>query len=233
MKATPETKFKICFELMAYLGLRVSEAVRVNVADIDLNKSQIRVWNAKTREWQYMNMPPAAYMALSEYLKRYGDKINERGGFLVHNNLKNPKNGRVYLNEGTVRRGLAAILKEVGLDDHYKEIPTNGYQQGERRKLRRLSSHSFRHHFGAKVYEESGGDIVMTCKIMRHKRIDTTMVYLESVNKKLKEGITNAFPDRVDSSKEGRHTMKSADMDEFVKVFRLYQQMKAGKMGAL
>jgi len=51
----------MAFELMAYAGLRVSEAVRVNVRDINLQKGTIRVCNSKTDETQYMPLSPAAY----------------------------------------------------------------------------------------------------------------------------------------------------------------------------
>ena len=42
-------KHLMCFKLQAYLGLRISEAVKVNISDIDFIRRKIRVYSEKTK----------------------------------------------------------------------------------------------------------------------------------------------------------------------------------------
>jgi len=38
-------KHLTCFKLQAYLGLRISEAAKANISDIDFNRKKIRVYS--------------------------------------------------------------------------------------------------------------------------------------------------------------------------------------------
>lgn len=212
---------------MAFLGLRVGECVRVRFSDINLERRTIRVLNIKEKEWEYMDLPPRAHEAIFSYISRYEDKIKERGGWLIHNNVKTAKGEKMHHSEGNIRRVFRDIIKELKLDDTYLVLGTRGFQPGEARNLYRLSCHSFRHFFGAKCYELTQ-DLVLTAKLLRHKNIQTTMTYLEAISKKKKAAICSIFP----SQKQAEVT-KGDNMQEFMEVFRMYQQMKTGKMGAL
>lgn len=46
-------KHLMCFKLQAYLGLRISEAVKVNLNDIDFTRRKIRVYSEKTKEMDF------------------------------------------------------------------------------------------------------------------------------------------------------------------------------------
>ncbi|WP_412679744.1 tyrosine-type recombinase/integrase [Brevibacillus choshinensis] len=55
-----------------------------------------------------------------------------------------------------------------------------------------LTVHKLRHSFGTRVHIENGADPVLTQRAMRHKNIQTTMIYTHVDNEKLKHAFRKA-----------------------------------------
>lgn len=190
--AVDKPKYRICYELQLYFGMRISEAVIVNLKDIDLQRKTIRRWNCKRRRWITMDIPPKAHEAILKYLKAEGENVKKHGGYLIYNPRRLKPTEKGYLSDGHMRKVFRDIIIKAGLDDHYIEIKCNGYQPGESRKLYRLSTHSLRHAFASAIYQKTQ-DIVVTSKLLDHGQINTTLVYMDAMGKKLKDAINKTF----------------------------------------
>ncbi|MFF0828071.1 tyrosine-type recombinase/integrase [Brevibacillus sp. NPDC003359] len=55
-----------------------------------------------------------------------------------------------------------------------------------------LTVHKLRHSFGTRFHIENGADPVLIQRAMRHKNIETTMIYTHVDNKKLKKAFRKA-----------------------------------------
>lgn len=57
---------------MAYgMGLRVSELIALEIGDIDLDRKQVHVRNAKGKKERYVNLPESISALYTDYLKMY------------------------------------------------------------------------------------------------------------------------------------------------------------------
>lgn len=61
------------FEFLLHTGLRVSEALSVNIQDLDFEKSEVRIVNAKTGEWETVYLHGCCE-AIDNYLKLRTDE---------------------------------------------------------------------------------------------------------------------------------------------------------------
>lgn len=134
---------RMCFEAMAYLGLAISDAVRINTENIDFegNKYAFRRYKTHKVEWRPMG----------EHIK------DEFRGFLLHNfnrmrhnYLIYPKNSSTtayFASESTMRNHFDRYRRMSGLDDYFAEIPHTDPKlraRGKTSKMYRLTTHSFK-----------------------------------------------------------------------------------------
>jgi integrase len=92
-------------------GLRRSEAVAVDVADLDLFSGELRVRRGKGRKPRQLNLPPSAMPALQDWLQVRGQEPSPLFCALL-------KSGRLARGEGLARLGPATawrICRERGL----------------------------------------------------------------------------------------------------------------------
>ena len=66
-------KHLMCFKLQTYLGLRISEAVKVNLNDIDFNRRKIRVYAEKTKEMDFLHLHDKVFESMPKRLKSIRD----------------------------------------------------------------------------------------------------------------------------------------------------------------
>jgi site-specific recombinase XerD len=135
------------FELMYSSGLRVSEAARLNIGDIDFENRLIHVRQAKFSKDRIVPMSKVAAFFVKEYLSGRSDP--DQAVFFG-------RQGRL----GTVgiRKRFTKILKKQKI-----------YREG-------LSVHSIRHSTGTHLLE-NGADLRYVQELLGHKSIETTTVY--------------------------------------------------------
>jgi len=207
-------KHLLCFKLQAYLGLRISEAVRVNISDIDFNKRKIRIYGLKTKEMDFLHLHDKAFEALQNWVRIHSKEIDGHGGFLIYSTFR-----KWHISTDAMRNFFRKYLKKTGLDDVYVEIYATGKQcsgGAKSRKLHRLSTHSLRHYYVTKIYKETLNPIV-TQKCARHRNFKSTSCYINLDSKDADEALDKAFGSKVVEKKE------SSEMDEFVKMFRAWK----------
>jgi integrase len=70
-------KHRLCYQLQAYLVLRISEAVKVNVSNIDFRNKQIRVYAPKTRSIEWLPLHEKIYKIIVEWVQCRGKELDE------------------------------------------------------------------------------------------------------------------------------------------------------------
>ena len=146
--------------LFLHTGLRVSELTNLKLANVDLERSQIKITRKGNKE-QYLHLNGETAGALADYLANHPQAQN--GRFFVGTNGGNLDRGYVY---GIVRR----YLRLAGID------------KGKR------GPHILRHTFCTKLHQKGVGPFTIK-DLAGHKSLNTTMRYVKIENKEQAEAI--------------------------------------------
>ncbi len=166
---------KAMLEVLYSSGIRVSELVELELADIDLQEGILRV-RGKGRKDRLTPIGSQAIRAVQRYfeLKALDAKS------------VNQTNGRVFLNKHgeslstrSVRRKLDKYLVAAGLDPG-------------------ISPHTLRHSFATHLLN-NGADLRSVQELLGHQSLSTTQVYTHLTTSRMKQVYDQAHP-RADSS---------------------------------
>src|SRR5258708_39359844 len=161
-------------------GIRVSELVELEMADVDLQEGVLRA-RGKGRKDRLTPIGSQAIRALQKYfeLKALDAKS------------QNEMNGRVFLNKHghslstrSVRRKLDKYLVAAGLDPG-------------------ISPHTLRHSFATHLLN-NGADLRSVQELLGHQSLSTTQVYTHLTTSRMKQVYDQAHP-RADSSTVDGH----------------------------
>lgn len=153
----PNKKHKAMLFTAYSAGLRVSEVVKLKIADIDSERMQIRVARAKGKKDRYVNLSPVLLDILREYVKTYSPRPRE------------------YLFESE-QTFTAYPIRTV------QQIFSNAKAKAGIRK--EVGVHSLRHSFATHLLDK-GTDIRYIKDILGHFNIKTTERYLHVTKAKL------------------------------------------------
>ena len=166
---------KAMLEVLYSSGIRVSELVELDMADIDLTEGVLRV-RGKGRKDRLTPIGSQAIRAVQRYfeLRMAEPRLAER------------QTGRVFLNKHgqslstrSVRRKLDKYLVEAGLDPG-------------------ISPHTLRHSFATHLLN-NGADLRSVQELLGHQSLSTTQVYTHLTTARLKQAYDQAHP-RADSA---------------------------------
>ena len=143
---------KAMLECMYSTGIRVSELVGLNLEDVDIAGSMIRIRN-KGRKERLVPLGQTALTALQKYLVMRGDMMKDA---LPSGPLFANKHGQ-RLSTRSVRRMLDKYLIETGLDPD-------------------ISPHTLRHSFATHMLSH-GADLRSVQKLLGHKSPNATQIY--------------------------------------------------------
>ena len=194
------------WQLMAYLlygcGMRLMEAVRLRILDVDFDYQQILIRNAKGKKDRIVPIPEILTESLREQIKsvRKLHQDDIKGGF-----------GMVYIPEALSRKypnaafelrwqyvfpatGISADPKTGIRRRHH--IHENGLQKVVKKTservgiMKRVTCHVLRHSFATHLLE-NGYDIRTVQELLGHADVSTTMIYTHVLNK---PGVTVTSP---------------------------------------
>jgi site-specific recombinase XerD len=146
--------------LFLHTGVRVSELTKLELANVDLGRGQIKITRKGNKE-QYLHLNGETARVLVNYLVNRPEALN--GRFFVGNNGGNLDRGYVY---SIVRR----YLKLAGID------------KGKR------GPHILRHTFCTRLHQKGVGPFTIK-DLAGHKSLNTTMRYVKIENKEQAEAI--------------------------------------------
>lgn len=176
---TPETdtvlgkRDRAILELLYASGLRVSELVNLNLADIDFTNQAVRV-KGKGRKERIVPFGNHALQAMQDYLA-------VRGELLVEADEEKMDPLAVFMNY----QGTRITTRSVGrMVDKYVKICAD---------IHHISPHSLRHSFATHLLD-SGADLRVIQELLGHVRLTTTQLYTHVSMDKLMEVYDKAHP---------------------------------------
>ncbi len=159
---------KAMLEVMYATGIRVTELIKLDVSDVNIDLGIIKCTNEK--KTRAIPLYPAALRALSSYLD------NARNSMIADPNEKS-----LFVNISGVRmsrQGFWKILK------HYQDTA---------RIDKEITPHTLRHSFAVHLLE-NGADVSSVQELMGHSDISSTQVYTQMINQKLKTVYAKCHP---------------------------------------
>jgi len=161
---------KAMLEVLYSSGIRVSELVELEMADLDLQEGVLRV-KGKGRKDRLTPIGSQAIKALQRYFELRGQDARSK-----------PQHaGRVFLNKHgeplstrSVRRKLDKYLVQAGLDPG-------------------ISPHTLRHSFATHMLN-NGADLRSVQELLGHQSLSTTQIYTHLTTGPMKEAYDAAHP---------------------------------------
>ena len=149
-------------------GLRISELVGLNISDIHINVSLIKVYGKGSKE-RIVPMNKETVSALKDYM------LN----FRAIQNIKDKE--ALFLNKNGERITRIAVFKII------KELAIKANIDKD------ISPHTLRHSFATHMLE-NGADIMAVKDLLGHEDIQTTEIYTHVSNKKIFDIYDEIFP---------------------------------------
>lgn len=159
---------KAILELLYSSGLRVSELVNLELANIDLELCLIRVMG-KGRKERIIPLGDYAIDALNNYLNNYRPLLNKK-----HNNY-------VFINISGTKISRQFIFKTIKKECLKKGIKKN------------ISPHTLRHTFATHLLK-NGADLRIIQELLGHENLSTTQIYTHLSKEKLQSEYNDIHP---------------------------------------
>ncbi|MGG4498427.1 tyrosine recombinase XerS [Brevibacillus reuszeri] len=153
-------------------GLRAMELATLELEDLNMRNGIIDVLGKGNRK-DTLPFGPLA----KEHLQAYLDIRTDR--------YKVDKKVKSLFVSGSTRTGKAETFRKISIQ---KMVEKYAIAFGKPN----LTVHKLRHSFGTRFHIENGADPVLTQRAMRHKNIQTTMIYTHVDNEKLKSAFRKA-----------------------------------------
>ena len=159
---------KAMLEVMYATGVRVTELIKLDLTDVNLDVGIIKCSGGK--KTRMIPLYPAATRALNAYLD------NARSAL-----VSDPKETALFVNINGIRmsrQGFWKILK------HYQNM---AHIEKE------ITPHTLRHSFAVHLLE-NGADLSSVQELMGHSDISSTQLYTQLINQKLKSVYAKCHP---------------------------------------
>jgi integrase len=142
-------------------GLRLREALHLEVSDIDKNRMMIHVHRGKGAKDRYVPLPHATYELLR---KHWSTHKNPRLIFPSRGIYKDGSDIQVPITIGTVQAALRSAIRAAGI------------------QKRDVSVHTLRHAYATHLLE-AGVNLRIIQRYMGHSSLESTMIYLHLTTK--------------------------------------------------
>jgi integrase len=185
-------KFRLLFSYQAQLGLRIGEAVRVNINSIDLETRELTLKTEKAQVMDSLLIPMPLFKETVAFISKHKSEIEKAQGFLFYADKLRTKRPEPYLEQNYVRRIFREYVRMTGLDEVYDTSDESSPERSTRR-LHRLTTHSLRHYAITSFARQTNGNLVLTSRFARHSDPSTTMTYISTRKEELYKEIDNAF----------------------------------------
>jgi integrase len=175
-----DQRFHLLFSFQAVLGLRIGEAVKVHIKDINLKTRELRIETEKAKTLNFLIIPEQLFDATLNYIHNFETQIVHAKGYLffVDDHGMSPS---------CARQAFEVFIQKAKLYEIY------GYSNDAKpRTLTRLTTHSLRHYAITNHAKKNNGNVVLTNKFARHLRLQTTMTYIYTSKDELYRSIERA-----------------------------------------
>jgi len=171
---------KAIFELLYSSAIRYKELLNLNVYDVDIENSELRINNGKGGKDRVLPIGKIAKQCLVKYLKNRVQGTGYRG----------QRNSKRRVNSETA--GQALFLSRYGKRLKYLMPKLQHYKQ-KARITKRVAFHTFRHSCATHMLR-GGADIRYVQELLGHSELNTTQIYTRLVPVDLKAAHKKAHP---------------------------------------
>jgi integron integrase len=181
-------EFLLLAQLLYGTGLRILEAMRLRVKDLDFTRNTIIVREAKGNKDRAVMMPAKLVEALQSQLQRANtlwakDRAAARPGVYMPDALdrKYPRAGQTWAWHWVFPQSSLAVDPRTGIERRHHVYETT-FQRAFKRAVeaaqihKPATPHTLRHTFATQVLQ-SGYDIRTVQELLGHADVKTTMIY--------------------------------------------------------
>ncbi len=185
-------KFRLLFSYQAQLGLRIGEAVRVNINSIDLETREFTLKTEKAQVMDSLLIPMQLFRDTIAFISKHKSEIEKAQGYLFYADKLRTKRPEPFLEQDYVRNRFRHYVRLAGLDEVYDTSDETNPNRSARHP-HSLTTHSLRHYAITSFAKQTNGNLVMTSRFARHSDPITTMTYISTRKEELYKEIDNAF----------------------------------------
>ena len=190
-KVIENDKFRLLFSYQVQLGLRIGEAVKVNVKDIKFETRELIVKTEKAHVIDTMLIPVPLFRQTVEFINRNEKEIAQAGGFVFFAEIGHSLRSNPFLEKNYVRKVFREYVRAAKLDEvHDQSEESYGRTP---RQLHRLTTDSLRHYAITSFARQSNGNVVLSSRFARHSDPSTTMTYINTRKDELYKAVDEAF----------------------------------------
>ncbi|MFA5091298.1 MAG: site-specific integrase [Candidatus Paceibacterota bacterium] len=189
-----DPKAHLLFSFQAVLGLRIGEAVRLNIKDINLKTRELRIFTEKSGKTDYLLIPEKLFDTTLHYIGAYEKEIAMSKGYLFFSFTEGRRTKATdpHITTHTARSIFTDIIKTAKLEEIY------GYSKANHPKpLYRLSPHSLRHYAITNFSKKNSGNVILASKFARHSNIQVTMTYIYTKKEELYASIERVNDEKL------------------------------------
>jgi len=185
-----DDKFRLIFQYQAQLGLRIGEAVRVNIKDINLETRELILKTEKSGNLDTLLIPIPLFKDTLAFIAKHEKEIEKAHGYIFFRNRSN--RAELFVEQNYVRNRFRHYVVKAGLDQTY-DTSEESVSGRSTRSLHRLTTHSLRHYAITSFSKQTNGNLVLTSRFARHSDPSTTMTYISTRKEDLYKEIDNTF----------------------------------------
>ena len=186
-------KLQLLFSYQAQLGIRVGEAVRLNIKNIDFQTRELTIKSEKSNTLDTLILPIPLFRLTLEFLKQNKKRRETSMGYLFfkEDGYYSERNEQ-YLSKDYLRNRFRHYVQKAGLDRIYDSSDETNYDNVPR-SLHRLTTHSLRHYAITSFSKQTNGNIILTAKFARHRATAVTLTYISTTKQELYNEIDKSF----------------------------------------
>ncbi len=163
-----DARNKAILELLYSSGLRITELINLEMANVDLEECLIRVMG-KGRKERIIPLGDYAIEALSNYINNYRNVLNKKNTTYIFLNNQSSNISRQFI---------------------FKIIKQEAVKKGIKKNV---SPHTLRHTFATHLLK-NGADLRIIQELLGHENLSTTQVYTHLSNESLKNEYNESHP---------------------------------------
>lgn len=157
IKVTENAKHKFLISIIYSAGLRVSEAIKIKMRDVDLDRKMLKISSGKGKKDRYVVL---AEKLIPTFEKQF--KVKKADDYLFSG-----ARGRGHLTTGSAEKIVKMAAKKARISKN-------------------VSCHTLRHSFATHLLEK-GVNIRYIQELLGHKRLETTQIYTKVASNKLQD----------------------------------------------